>query len=598
MSIEEQKRVIAKVTRTSVGGEYGAQALLDNAIQLDRNFVDSLYQKRFTVVYYYTNSLNEVAVDKYIIRGEEAGFLTFGETADTFEASTAFQAQVRSKMYSRRNRDGYTNFVLEIYAAIPPDLNETQFPANNVSVESIESEFKRRDLQDQYSMLFHHDPISSASPSSVKPVTGFTNVSISGRTLTFTTPEGSSKNIDIPDPSSSTSTSSSEGKLIADSGILQIVNSKVTSSAQKWTISTYTKPGDSSNFNGIFDVMLLKQSAIKDLAVIGFWIEAEGEVTGTDNITRKVLLSRTAVPLAGTGRTTIYQIPVSPNTFHKVAVTGYSQGEYISFKLIEDSTFVSSSEDLAYNGSTKILIKEMVTSPHALQVNSDWAATEGVAEILNKPAPFVQVKSDWGQQDPTNPAYIAGKPANLVTSVADTTDGNNTTRIRVDNTTGTHTYLDLPVADLAENNSNSSKFIENKPDYFITRLAPRGKRIQSYSQKADGTIGYSYLNLPLPDFGEKDVSSLNYIANKPGINDKLIQVADSGTGMYGSGTTPYDSASKLCQSISLSTGFTNPGNSYTARKGKWASRNYSRLRGVTFKCTWAQMCPIQWGNNC
>ena len=106
MSIEEQKRVIAKVTRTSVGGAIGAYSLLNNAIQLDRNFVDSLYQKRFTVVYYYTNSLNEVAVDKYIIRGEEAGFLTFGETADTFEASDAFKAQVVSKMSTRRRLMG------------------------------------------------------------------------------------------------------------------------------------------------------------------------------------------------------------------------------------------------------------------------------------------------------------------------------------------------------------------------------------------------------------------------------------------------------------------------------------------------------------
>ena len=493
MSIEEQKRVIAKVTRTSVGGAIGAASLLNHAIQLDRNFVDSLYQKRFTVVYYYTNSLNEVAVDKYIIRGEEAGFLTFGETADTFEASDAFKAQVVSKMSTRR-RLGYTNFVLEIYAAIPPDLNETQFPANNVSVESIESEFKRRDLQDQYSMLFHHDPISSASPSSVKPVTGFTNVSISGRTLTFTTPTGSSKNIDIPDPSSSTSTSSSEGKLIADSGILQIVNSKVTSSAQKWTISTYTQPGDSSNFNGIFDVMLLKQSAIKDLAVIGFWIEAEGEVTGTDNITRKVLLSRTAVPLAGTGRTTIYQIPVSPNTFHKVAVTGYSQGEYISFKLIEDSTFVSSSEDLAYNGSTKILIKEMVTSPHAPQVNSDWAATEGVAEILNKPAPFVPVKPDWLQQTASDDAYIENKPANLVTSVADTTDSDNNTRIRVDDTTGTTTYLDLPVSDFNETNSDSTKFIENKPANLVTRVTETTDSNNTTRIRVDDTTGTTYVS--------------------------------------------------------------------------------------------------------
>lgn len=47
----------------------------------------------------------------------------------------------------------------------------------------------------------------------------------------------------------------------------------------------------------------------------------------------------------------------------------------------------------------------------AAQVNSDWNATTGVAEILNKPTiPDAQIQSDWGQSDDTKVDYIKNKP--------------------------------------------------------------------------------------------------------------------------------------------------------------------------------------------
>ena len=46
------------------------------------------------------------------------------------------------------------------------------------------------------------------------------------------------------------------------------------------------------------------------------------------------------------------------------------------------------------------------------QVNADWNATGGVAEILNKPViPEAQVQSDWNQADTGAVDFIKNKPA-------------------------------------------------------------------------------------------------------------------------------------------------------------------------------------------
>ena len=48
----------------------------------------------------------------------------------------------------------------------------------------------------------------------------------------------------------------------------------------------------------------------------------------------------------------------------------------------------------------------------AAQVNADWNAVSGVAQILNKPTiPAAQVQSDWNEADNTDPSFIKNKPA-------------------------------------------------------------------------------------------------------------------------------------------------------------------------------------------
>ena len=47
----------------------------------------------------------------------------------------------------------------------------------------------------------------------------------------------------------------------------------------------------------------------------------------------------------------------------------------------------------------------------AAQVNADWNAVSGVAQILNKPTiPAAQVQSNWNESDSTSKAYIQNKP--------------------------------------------------------------------------------------------------------------------------------------------------------------------------------------------
>ena len=173
----------------------------------------------------------------------------------------------------------------------------------------------------------------------------------------------------------------------------------------------------------------------------------------------------------------------------------------------------------------------------AAQVNADWDAASGVAQILNKPTlatvattgsysdlsnkpviPAAQVQSDWTESNSTSKAYIQNKPdlsvyaqsANLAT-VATTGD-----------------YADLqnkpsiPAAQVQSNwneSDNTSKaYIQNKPDLSVYA--------QSSSLATVATTG-SYDDLidkpSIPaaqiqaDWNESDTTSKAYIQNKPTI---------------------------------------------------------------------------------
>lgn len=173
----------------------------------------------------------------------------------------------------------------------------------------------------------------------------------------------------------------------------------------------------------------------------------------------------------------------------------------------------------------------------AAQVNADWDANSGVAQILNKPnlatvatsgdysdlsnkptIPAAQVQSNWNESDSTSKAYIQNKPdlsvyaqsANLATVA----------------TSGDYTDLSnkptIPAAQVQSNwneSDNTSKaFILNKPDLSV------------YAQSANlatvATTGdYDDLeNKPVipaaqiqADWNETNTSSKAYIQNKPTI---------------------------------------------------------------------------------
>jgi len=64
------------------------------------------------------------------------------------------------------------------------------------------------------------------------------------------------------------------------------------------------------------------------------------------------------------------------------------------------------------NGTRKVLASTLVGGMTFTQQNSDWNATTGVAQILNKPTiPSAQIQSDWMQSTTSSLDYIKNKPS-------------------------------------------------------------------------------------------------------------------------------------------------------------------------------------------
>ena len=173
----------------------------------------------------------------------------------------------------------------------------------------------------------------------------------------------------------------------------------------------------------------------------------------------------------------------------------------------------------------------------AAQVNSDWDASSGVSQILNKPnlatvattgsyndlqdkpsIPAAQVQSDWTESNSTSKAYIQHKPdlsvyaqsANLAT-VATSGDYSDLTNKPT-----------IPAAQVQSNwneSDNTSKaYIQNKPDLSVYAQSSSLATVATSGDYADLT------NKPVipaaqiqADWNESDSSSKAYIQNKPNI---------------------------------------------------------------------------------
>ena len=89
--------------------------------------------------------------------------------------------------------------------------------------------------------------------------------------------------------------------------------------------------------------------------------------------------------------------------------TDLSSGVQTSLGKADTAVQPSDLATVATSGSYNDLLNQP-TIP-AAQVNSDWNANSGVAQILNKPTiPAAQVQSDWDEADNTKVDYIKNKP--------------------------------------------------------------------------------------------------------------------------------------------------------------------------------------------
>ena len=196
----------------------------------------------------------------------------------------------------------------------------------------------------------------------------------------------------------------------------------------------------------------------------------------------------------------------------------------------------------------------------AAQVNSDWNASSGVAEILNKPnlstvattgdyndlsnrpsIPAAQVNADWNSS--SGVSEILNKPTlAAVATSGDYSDLSNTPTIPtatsdLTNDSGYITLSDVPAqvqSDWNEADSNDPAYIQNKPtlatvamtgDYTDLSNTPSIPTATSDLTNDSGYITLSDVPAQVQsDWTESDSSDPSYIANKP----TLAAVATSG----------------------------------------------------------------------
>ena len=98
---------------------------------------------------------------------------------------------------------------------------------------------------------------------------------------------------------------------------------------------------------------------------------------------------------------------VTQNITEGVTITAPS--EDVVFKALASKSNSADLADVATTGDYNDLINQ--PSIPSAQVNSDWNASTGVAQILNKPSiPAAQIQSDWNQATNTALDYIKNKP--------------------------------------------------------------------------------------------------------------------------------------------------------------------------------------------
>lgn len=120
---------------------------------------------------------------------------------------------------------------------------------------------------------------------------------------------------------------------------------------------------------------------------------------------------------------------------------------------------------VATSGSYTDLINQPSIPP--AQVNSDWNAVSGVAEILNKPTiPAAQIQSDWNQANNAALDFIKNKPSIPTGTVTSVNSGIN---ISVDNTNPAAPIINS-LSDRYKTTSTTSNSVSNGSKNFTVDL--------------------------------------------------------------------------------------------------------------------------------
>ena len=185
----------------------------------------------------------------------------------------------------------------------------------------------------------------------------------------------------------------------------------------------------------------------------------------------------------------------------------------------------------------------------AAQVNSDWNASSGVAEILNKPQNLVQdasyvhtdnnfttslkdkldgiasgaevnVQANWNESDSSSDAYIQNKPQNLVQDASYVHTDNNFTTSLKDKLDGIASGAEVNVqADWSQSDSSADDFIKNKPTISNVPAVTSADDNKVLKASYSGGVGsYSWEQETAQvqsDWTESDTTDPAYIQNKP-----------------------------------------------------------------------------------
>ena len=202
------------------------------------------------------------------------------------------------------------------------------------------------------------------------------------------------------------------------------------------------------------------------------------------------------------------------NKKRHIVVCGKSGGEQVqadwSQTDSEQPDYIKNKPELATVATTGDY-SDLTNKPTipAAQVNSDWNAVSGVAQILNKPnlatvatsgsyndlsnkptIPAAQVQADWNQSDNTQVDYIKNKPT-ILTQWFGTKQEYDAILVKDPNVIYNIEGTDNVQADWNQSDSSADDYIKNKPTIPAAQ-------VQS-------------------DWNEADSTSLAYIANKPTI---------------------------------------------------------------------------------